>query len=154
MPTAPQKVHPRGFSFRHQEPAGANQRAAHPQPPLDGTAGSEGDVNMRLDDTIAAAAVRAVASHTEWEQKHHPVRIDGKTYWLSTDIPRTIQDTLDVLPKAGEKSDVKRANQIKTRLSDVSTVAFQRLRIPFRYTDHPCACGGAGYNPPLPAPLQ
>ena len=84
-------------------------------------------MNMRLDDTIAEAAVRAAASHTEWEQKHHPVRIDGKTYWLSTDIPKTIQDTLDVLPKAGEKTDVKRANQIKTRLSDEELEAFELL---------------------------
>ena len=82
---------------------------------------------MRLENTIAEAAVRAAASHAEWEQKHHPVRIDGKTYWLSTDIPRTIRDTLDVLPKDGEKSDVKRANQIKTRLSDEELESFELL---------------------------
>lgn len=84
-------------------------------------------MNMKLEDTIAEAAVRAAASQTEWEQKHHPVRIDGKTYWLSTDIPRTIQDTLDVLPKDGEKSDVKRTNQIKIRLSDEELEAFELL---------------------------
>lgn len=84
-------------------------------------------MKMSLEDTIAEAAVRAAASHTEWEQKHHPVRIGGKTYWLSTDIPKNIQDTLDVLPKDREKSDVKRANQIKTRLSDEELEAFDLL---------------------------
>lgn len=82
---------------------------------------------MSLEKTIADAAAKAAASHTEWEQKHHPVRIDGKTYWLSTDIPKDIQDTLDVLPKARETSDIKRTNQIKTRLSDAELEAFDLL---------------------------
>lgn len=82
---------------------------------------------MNLDQTIADAAAKAAASHAEWEQKHHPVRIDGKTYWLSTDIPKDIQDTLAVLPKDRETSDVKRGNQIKTRLSDEELEAFDLL---------------------------
>lgn len=82
---------------------------------------------MTLDKTIADAAAKAAASHAEWEQKHYPVRIGGKTYWLSTDIPKDIRDTLDVLPKAGEKAEVKRGNQIKTRLSDEELEAFDLL---------------------------
>lgn len=73
---------------------------------------------MNLERTIADAAAKAAASHAEWKQKHHPVRIDGKTYWLSTEVPKDIQDTLDTLPRERANSDVKRTNQIKTRLSD------------------------------------
>lgn len=82
---------------------------------------------MSLEKTIADAAARAAASHAEWEQKHHPVRIDGKTYWISTDIPKDIRDTLDTLPQERENSDVKRTNQIKTRLSDAELEAFDLL---------------------------
>ena len=82
---------------------------------------------MTLEKNIADAAARAAASHTEWEQKHHPVRIDGRTYWLSAEIPKDIRDTLDVLPKEKDKPDVKRGNQIKTRLSDEEMEAFDLL---------------------------
>ena len=82
---------------------------------------------MRLEDAIAAAAEKAAAAQQEWEQKHHPIRIGEKTYWLSTDVPKNIQDVLDVLPQEQEKKDVKRANQIKTRLSDEELEVFDLL---------------------------
>lgn len=82
---------------------------------------------MNLERTIADAAAKAAASHAEWKQKHHPVRIDGKTYWLSTEVPKDIQDTLDTLPRERANSDVKRTNQIKTRLSDEELEAFELL---------------------------
>lgn len=84
-------------------------------------------MRMRLEETIAEAAAKAASSRQEWEQKHHPVRIGGKTYWLSTDVPRDIQDTLDVLPEEREKNEVKRTNQIKTRLSDEELETFDLL---------------------------
>lgn len=71
-------------------------------------------MRMRLEETIAEAAAKAASSLQEWEQKHHPVRIDGKTYWLSTDVPR-------------EKTEGKRTNQIKTRLSDEELETFDLL---------------------------
>lgn len=82
---------------------------------------------MRLEDTISAAAEKAAAAQQEWTRKHYPVRVNGKTFWLSSDIPKDIQDTLDVLPKEREKSDAKRTNQIKARLSDEELEAFDLL---------------------------
>lgn len=84
-------------------------------------------MKMRLEDTIAAAAEKVAAAQQEWEQKHHLVRIDGKTYWLSTDVPKDMQNVLDVLPQERAEKDVKRANQIKTRLSDEESEAFDLL---------------------------
>ena len=82
---------------------------------------------MRLEETIAAAAEKAAAAQQEWEQKHHPIRIGDKTYWLSTDVPKDMQNVLDVLPQERAEKDVKRANQIKTRLSDEEAEAFDLL---------------------------
>lgn len=84
-------------------------------------------MKMRLEDAIAAAAEKAAAAQQEWSQKHHPIRIGEKTYWLSTDVPKDIQDVLDVLPQEQEKKAVKRTNQIKTRLSDEELEAFELL---------------------------
>lgn len=82
---------------------------------------------MRLEDAIAAAAEKAAAAQQEWSQKHHPIRIGDKTYWLSTDVPKDMQNVLDVLPQERAEKDVKRANQIKTRLSDEELEAFDLL---------------------------
>lgn len=82
---------------------------------------------MNLDAAIATAAAKAAAAQKEWDTKHYPIRIGGKTYWISTDVPKDIQDVLDVLPQEQEKKDVKRTNQIKTRLSDEELEAFDLL---------------------------
>lgn len=84
-------------------------------------------MKIRLEDTIAAAAEKAAAAQQEWEQKHHPIRIGDKTYWLSTDVPKDMQNVLNVLPQERAEKDVKRANQIKTRLSDEELEVFDLL---------------------------
>lgn len=80
-----------------------------------------------LDDIIQAAADKAAANQQNWLTKHIPVTVDGRTVWLSTEIPSEIQKTLDVLPKERESGNIKRPHQIKTRLSDEEQESFELL---------------------------
>lgn len=79
-----------------------------------------------LDNVIEAAGIRSAASYTEWEEKHLPVRIGEKTYWLSVEVPTKISQVLDHLPPEREREE-QRLHQIKTRLSDEELETFDLL---------------------------
>lgn len=80
-----------------------------------------------LESRLKACAAKAAATRTEWNEKHIPIRIGEKLYWVSTEIPKPIQKVLDVLPKEQETEPVKRPHQIKARLSDEELEAFDAL---------------------------
>lgn len=80
-----------------------------------------------LDDRILAAAENAAAAQNAWKQKHIPIRVNGNTVWVSTDIPAELRNVLDVLPKEKDAEPVKRPHQIKSRLSDDELEAFDAL---------------------------
>ena len=79
-----------------------------------------------LEERIQSAAAQAAAGQKNWTRKHIPIKIDGKVYWVTTEVPPDIQNIIGVLPKEPE-APAKRPHQIKTRLSDAELESFEIL---------------------------
>lgn len=79
-----------------------------------------------LDKVIEAAGIRSAAAQNGWDEKHLPVKFDGKVYWLTVEVPAEISQVLAHLPPEREWEE-QRLHQIKTRLSDEELEAFDLL---------------------------
>ena len=84
-------------------------------------------IMSQLEEKIKQAAVKAVASRENWQQKHIPIRVNGNLIWGTTEVPTDIQEVIDVIPKEKDTKDVKRPHQIKSRLSDEEMESFDTL---------------------------
>lgn len=81
---------------------------------------------MGLDEMILAADSQWEKAGTQWKKKHLPVKHDGRTYWLTLEVPAEAAQVLRNLPPEREQAEA-RLHQIKTRLSDEELETFEML---------------------------
>lgn len=80
-----------------------------------------------IDEIVADASERGEQLDQEWHEQHIPVKVNGKTYWITQQVPAELQNVIKHLPGKQNDGDVKRPHQIKTRLSDEELESFNLL---------------------------
>lgn len=83
-------------------------------------------MDLGLDEMILAAGRQREEADGPWKERYLPIKHDGRTYWLTLEVPEELSAVLSHLPPEREQSE-DRLHQIKTRLSDEELEAFDLL---------------------------